>query len=878
MRRRGFLKKTSAIGLCSLLPVQVSAATILKDIDSRQNPAEDQLWKDPDASVEERATDLLSRMTVDEKIGFCGSRIPAIERLGVPYFEWYGEALHGIIAWNCTQFPQNIAMGSTWNPDLMFDVATAISNEARALKNKGDKEVMMFSPTVNMARDPRWGRNGECYSEDPHLMSEIARMYVRGMQGNDPKYTKTVTTVKHYVANNVETRREWSHSYISKKDLYEYYFPAYKTCIVDEEATGIMTALNSLNGIPCSAHDWLVNGVLRKEWGFKGYVIADWAAVQGLEKRMKYAKSQPEAAAMAIKAGVDQECFRNEVNLAPMVVALKPALEQGLLKEEELDVSVHRLLRLRFMTGDFDDPSLNPYSKIPQAVLECDAHKQLARKAAEQSIVLLKNDNVLPLKKDTNNIALIGPFADRCWMGIYSGHPKSKVSPLDGMKSATNAEISFAPGCEVTAHKDDAKKIAEAVAVARKAETVILVVGNDETTSTENLDRSSLQLPGNQHELIKAVQKVNKNIILVLIPSGPTVIAWEQEKIPGIICAWPNGQEQGHALASVLFGNVNPGGKLCSTWFKSDADLPDFQDYNVQKGRTYMYFDGEPLYPFGYGLSYTDFRIEDVSVDSPTVAAQGSLVVSASVSNTGQRDGDEVVQVYVRDVNASQKVPKKALKGFKRVSVPAGKTVSVELTIPYEAFSHFDTSANAYVVEAGDFEIMAGNSSANISETKTVSVAGGIVPIARVGGKKGGYFAAKDPKRKLGWDFLYSGEIGVTSVNNEKDDGLAWVEYEITFFDPGFYVNAWDAVLNFEYASKEAIIETSMAGEIIATYTLLSKQRSQNIKIPIPPEYGKPVRLRVKTLAGEVKNKSIEITPPGNEPPFVIRKIVAKSM
>ncbi|NHN38397.1 glycoside hydrolase family 3 protein [Pseudomaricurvus alcaniphilus] len=768
-------------------------------------------------------------------------------------------------------------MGSTWNPDLMFDVATAISNEARALKNTGEKEVMMFAPTVNMARDPRWGRNGECYSEDPHLMSEISRMYVRGMQGNDLKYTKTVTTVKHYVANNVETKREWSHSRVSTKDLYEYYFPAYKTCIVDEEATGIMTGLNGLNGIPCSAHNWLVNEVLRDEWGFKGYVIADWAAVEGLQIRMKYAKSQPEAAAMAIKAGVDQECFRNDNRQAPMVVALKPAIEQGLLTEKELDISVHRLLRLRFMTGDFDEPSLNPYSKIPQSVLECDAHKQLARKAAEQSIVLLKNDNVLPLKQDVDSIALIGPFADKCWMGIYSGFPNSKVSPLDGLKSATNAAISFAPGCEVTAHKDDAWKIAEAVEVARKAETVILVVGNDETTSTENRDRSSIQLPGNQHKLIKAVQKVNPNIILVLVPSGPTAIAWEQENLPAIVCAWPNGQEQGHALANVLFGKVNPGGKLCSTWFKSDADLPDFQDYNVQNSRTYMYFDGEPLYPFGYGLSYTSFTIEDVEVSSRSVPAQGVLRVLVKVANTGVRDGDEVVQVYVKDVSSSKKVPKKALKGFKRVSVPAGKSVPVEITIPYEAFSHYDTAANDYVVEAGDFEIMVGNSSNHISATKTVSVAGGVVPIARVGGNKGGYFKASDPKRKLAWDYLYAGKQTIAFAKGEEDDGLTWEEYEITFVDPGFYVNTWDAVLHFEHATKEAIIETSMAGAKIATYTILNKQRSLDIKIPIPPEYGKPVRLRVKTLAGEVKNRAIKIIPPGGKPSFVVEKIVAKS-
>ncbi len=835
-----------------------------------------QVWKDPSANLNARVDDLLSKMTLDEKISYCGSVIPGIERLHIPKFEWYGEALHGIIAWNCTQFPQNIAMGATWNPDLMFDVATAISNEARALKNNGSKEVMMFSPTVNMARDPRWGRNEECYSEDPFLMSEMARMYVRGMQGNDPKYTKTVTTVKHYVANNVDKGRESHHSYINRKDLYEYYFPTYKTCIVDEEATGIMTALNGLNGIPCSAHNWAVNGVLRNEWGFAGYVIADWTAVQGIEKNMKYAKSQPQAAAMAIKAGVDQECFRNDKKQAPMVYALKPAIEQGLLTEAELDVSVRRLLRLRFMTGDFDDPALNPYSKIPVSVLECDAHKKLALKAAEQAIVLLKNDNVLPLKKNTKSIAVIGPFANRCWMGIYSGFPKRKISPFEGIKKATSANVNYAEGCNVNAHADDDKKITEAVDLAQKSEQVIIVVGNDETTSTENVDRTSIKLPGNQHKLIKAVQAVNKNIILVLVPSGPTAITWEHENIPGIICLWPNSQEQGTALANVLFGDVNPGGKLTSTWYRSDSDLPDFYDYNIQSGRTYMYFKGKPLYPFGYGLSYTNFKIDKVSLSSNKVNAGSDVVVSANISNTGIMDGDEVVQVYIRDVKASQRVPLKALKGFKRIRVDAGKTESVQIKLPYEAFAYYDTIQNKFVVEAGEFEIMVGNSSHNISAIKTVKVKGGDILPIKVG-QKSGYFNGSDKNRSKHWDCIYSDKSEMSASVTYNEDNMAWVEYEITFVDPGFYVNTWQAELNFESATKEAIIETSMEGATIGTYTILNKQVVLPIRIPIPPEYGKPVRLKVKTLHGKVKHQSVKIIPPGEDKPFIISKIVAGS-
>lgn len=837
-----------------------------------------QTWKDPNASVKDRVEDLISKMTLEEKISYCGSRIPEIKRLGIPYFEWYGEALHGIISWNCTQFPQNNAMGSTWNPDLMFDVATAISNEARALKNTGRKEVMMFSPTVNMARDPRWGRNEECYSEDPFHMSEMARMYIRGMQGNDPKYTKTVTTVKHYVANNVETKREWKHSYIGKKDLYEYYFPGYKTCIIDEKATGIMTALNGLNGIPCSAHEWLVNDVLRKEWGFEGYVIADWAAIQGIEKRMKYAKTQEEAAAMAIKAGVDQECFRNKVRKAPFVNALPNALKQGLITEAELDVTVRRLLRLRFMIGDFDDAKLNPYANIPASVLECNAHKKLALRAAEQSIVLLKNENnILPLKKDVKDLAVIGPFADRCWMGIYSGNPKTKVSPLQGIKNVAKGNVSYAEGCSIKEGVDDTDKIEAAVALAKKSEYVILVVGNDEDTSTENTDRMSLKLPGNQHELIKAVRKVNKNVILAVIPSGSTSIGWEQENLPGIVCAWANGQEQGNALANVLFGDVNPGGKLNTTWYQSVKDLPDFQDYKMAGGnRTYLYFDGKPLYPFGYGLSYTNFEINKVAIDKKVLKSNESVNVSATINNTGKVQGDEVVQVYIRNVKAGKKAPKKALKGFQRVSVAVGKAASVEIQVPYEAFTYYNVKKGQYQVKEGTYEILVGNSSEHIIATKTIKVKGGIVPKIKVGEKSAFYkFDAK--KHGRSWDYLYTSKSDMTSTKSKKVDNSEWVEYEITFVDPGFYVNTWDAELSFKNATKEAIIETFMAGNAIKTYTILNKQRKLQIKIPIPPEYGKPVRLKIKTRKGKVDHESIKIIPPGKVKPFVISKIINQS-
>lgn len=827
-----------------------------------------QTWKDPNAAVNDRVKDLLSQMTLEEKISQCSSDIPAIPRLGIPAYTWYGEALHGIIAWNCTSFPQNIAMGATWNPNLMFDVATAISNEARALKNSGKKEVMMFSPTVNMARDPRWGRNEECYSEDPFMMSEMARMYVRGMQGNDKKYLKTVCTVKHFIANNVEHHREQIQSNINEKDLREYYMPAFKTCVADEEAGGIMSALNGLNGIPSSGHNWLLNDVLRKEWGFEGYVIADWNAASGMFNNQKYAKSYPEAAALAIKATCDQECFRPNASL--MVQNLKPALEQGLITEAELDQSVSRLLRLRFLTGDFDKPELNPWHAIPQSVLESDAHKKLALKAAEQSIVLLKNDKILPLKKDLKSIAVLGPFANVCWMGIYSGFPKTKVSPLEGIKKRTNATINYAEGCDSTAPLDD-NKIREAVEAAKKSEVALIFVGNDEKTATENRDRKSLSLPGAQQKLIEAVLKVNKNTVVILIPSGATTLGNKQNEIPGIICAWPNGQEQGNAIANVLWGDYNPGGKLNSTWYQADTDLPDMHDYNIKNGRTYMYFKGKPLYPFGYGLSYTTFAMHNLKLDKTVLKSAENVTASVQVSNTGKVDGDEVVQLYIRDVNSEENAPAKALKGFERIHIKSGETKTVQVSIPYQAFSYYNVAKQRFEVTAGTFEILVGNSSEHILAKQKIKVAAGILPAVNVQNKSA-YFDPNDPNRTKKWDAIYDDKsfLGNNLSTVQVESG---VEFKTTFTDPGFYVNTWDAVVNVKLKTNEAIFKLSMLGNDIDTYKITKDKNEVQtvaIKIPIPPEYGKETILKAITLKGQLDIASIKIIAPGTGKSYLI--------
>lgn len=822
-------------------------------------------WKDSKVPVDKRVDDLLSKLTLEEKISQCSSDIPAIIRLGIPAYMWYFEALHGLMSWNCTSFPQNIAMGSTWDPDLMFDVATAISNESRALKNAGSHQVMIYSPTVNIARDPRWGRNEECYSEDPFLLSEMARMYIRGMQGNDKKYLKTVCTIKHFIANNVEKNREYIQSYINEKDLREYYMPAFRTCITDEEAGGVMTALNGLNGIPCSGNDWLINKVLRNEWGFKGYVVADWNAASGMFKNMKYAKSYPDAAAIAIKSGCDQECFRP--NASPMVKSLKQAIDDGLLTEKELDKAVRHLLRMKFLTGDFDDASKNPWSNIPKSVLECDAHRALALRAAEKSIVLLKNENnILPLNPSIKSIAVVGPFADKCWLGIYSGFPKHMTSPLNGIKKATSAKINYAQGCSVTGNYDKSL-MDKAIQAAKESEVAIVIVGNDASTSTENIDRKNLRLPGAQQQLIEEIYKVNKNIIVVLEPCGPTIIGESQNKVPGIICAWANGQEQGTALANILFGKVNPGGKLTSTWVNDESDLPNIYDFDINHGRTYMYFKGKPLYPFGYGLSYSSFNITDIKVNTNNLQKDNRLKVDVTVSNVGKMDGDEIVQLYIRDVKSTIQVPEKTLKGFKRVNLKKGESKRITIEVPYEAFAHYSVSNKRFEVEGGEFEILIGNSSDNIAQKTSVNVVSGAVATVNINNKSG-WFDKNNPNRIKKWDHIYNDKSFLNKkAANVKDKG--GVKFTINFTDPGFYVPSWEATLYCTMKSKNASVNISMMDLSIGDYKMSGQDSDRvelPIKIPIPPQYGKDVDLTIKTLTGSINVESIKIfVPEGKE-------------
>ncbi len=841
----------------------VKATLVVLLLNSATFASAQEVWRDSSKSIDERTDDLLSRLTIDEKLGFFSSDIPAVERLGIAKYGWYTEALHGAMGWKCTSFPQNNAMGSTWNRDLMFDVASAISDEVRALASDGTKEAMIFSPTINMSRDPRWGRNEECYSEDPYHMSEIAKMYVRGMQGTDPNYLKTVCTIKHFVANNVEHNREWIFSNIGERDLREYYFPAYRACIVEERAAGVMSALNGLNGEPCSANEWLLSTVLRDEWGFAGYVIADWHAVGGLYTNMKVVPSNAHGAAMALKAGCDQECFRPVAS--QMVHGLREALNQGLITEDDIDISLRRLIRLRFMVGGFYDDSQYPFYGVPQSARESDEHRELALKAAEESIVLLKNqDAILPLDETKiKSIAVVGPFAPTCWLGIYSGFPVNKVTPLEGIQKRFGGEVLFEQGCAVT-EKDDSLSMSKAVDVAARADVVVAFVGNNELTATENRDRFSIRLPGRQEELLDRVCEVNDNVIVVIVPSGATVIGDATQKAKGIICGWANGQEQGRAIANVLFGDVNPSGKLNTTWFASDSDLPNKHDYNIRNNRTYMYFDGEPLYPFGYGLSYTSFDYSDMTLKSKKVKGGESLKLTAKVTNSGERTGAEVIQLYLKDNASKEAEAKRVLKGFEKVMIEAGESQIVEFEVPYEAFSHWDEVSKQFIVTVGNYEVMIGASSEDIRLSQKIKVEGGVPEMKTFKTMDFTQYCA-DPRYKSKVYSLEENQREADELLPVQDRGN-WVEYDVVFEDPGYYVGSWSVDISYS-ANVPAQRVAILIGGIEVSNRDIPKDNDGKISVTIPkPDYGVETKLRLKVDSDQVVIKSISLKCEGVEP------------
>jgi len=811
-------------------------------------------------SYKERLSDLIHLMTVDEKIAQLTNETDSIPRLGVPKYNYWSEALHGVLASGATSFPQAVAMGSTWDPDLVHRVGTAISNEARALHIMEGKGLTYWSPTLNIARDPRWGRNEESYSEDPYLLSRMGVAFVKGMQGDDPYYLKTVSTPKHFVANNEEARRHTGSSDVDMRSLYEYYLPAFRQAVVEGKAYSIMGAYNELNHIPCNADTFLLTDLLRHDWGFQGYVVTDCGAISDMIYGHHFFKTGAEAVANSVLAGCDISCG-NEYR-----EYLKGALDEGLLHIKDIDQALERVLSARFRLGEFDPPELVPYSSIKGDKIDSKENRDLALEVARKSIVLLRNNGALPLNKDkVKSIAVIGPNAAEAQLGIYSAWPEVQISPLEGIAkraAALGIQVNYSMGCGVsdkslrpiesqyfgnvegtnrtgmrgeyfdnmnlsgkpvltrvdsvvnfnfgtgspapglpvdhfsirwtgkiippdTIHRigistddggrlyvdgklliqdwrdhaeephsvpvefmpgkehdvvfeqyDDAlgaaarltwdlhpKDFEAAKETAKKSDVVLLFVGTSPLIAREELDRTQIELPQIQRDLIDAVSSVNPNVVLVLVNGGPVALAGDENKSQAIVEAWYDGEYGGEAVADVLFGDVNPGGKLPETFYASTKELPPMSDYDlIDHPRTYMYFDQPALYPFGYGLSYTQFEYRDLILSSDKIKTDGEIEVRFTVQNTGQMKGDEVAQLYAHAIDAPIKVPINQLKRFQRITLDPGESKTLTFKIPASEFSFYNIRANNFKIEQGTWEIQVGSSSKDIRLKKAFMI------------------------------------------------------------------------------------------------------------------------------------------------------------
>jgi beta-glucosidase len=704
---------------------------------------------DPDLPIEARVDDLVGRLTLAEKAAQMLHEAPAIERLGIPAYNWWNEGLHGVArAGIATVFPQAIGLAAMWNAERLHEVAVAISDEARAKHHEflrqGDhgmyKGLTYWSPNINIFRDPRWGRGHETYGECPYLTARLGVAFCKGLQGDDPTYLKVVATPKHYaVHSGPEGLRHSFDAVVSEKDLRETYLPAFEACIVEAKAESIMAAYNRTNGEPCSGSPTLLGKILRGEWGFGGFVVSDCWAIKDFHENHKVTQTPEESAAMAVKAGCDLNCGCTYEHI-PF------AFGEGLLVEADLDVCVKRLFRARLKLGMFDPPARVPWAAIPYEVNDSPAHHALARAVARESIVLLKNrGGLLPLRKDVGSIAVIGPNAydPHVLVANYFGIPSRAVTPLDGIRAAVSpaTKVMYTDGCKLQGTKTDglgrAANLSEAISVASRADVVVLCLGlsadiegeqGDAGNSEAAGDKVDLALPGLQQRLMEMIVALGKPTVLCVLAGSALDLTWAEDHVAAIVYAWYPGGEGGGALADVLFGDVSPAGRLPITFPRSMADVPSFGSY-AMKGRTYRYAERTPLYPFGYGLSYTRFAYRDIAVTLPPARARdirpAIARVSAVVENVGGRAGDEVVQLYLKHLDAPCVVPLHDLRGFQRVHLAPGESRTVAFDLGARDLSLVDDSGRR-VFRPGRFRVTVGGSqpdarSADLTGAKPVA-------------------------------------------------------------------------------------------------------------------------------------------------------------
>jgi beta-glucosidase len=827
-------------------------------------------------NAQRRAAALVSRMTMAEVAAQVVNDAAAIPRLELPSYRYWSEALHGVnVNGPITSFPQPIALGCSWNPDLVHRVYTAVSDEARAFHNQTGYGLTYFSPaTVNMGlRDPRWGRVNENFSEDPLLVQALAVQTIRAMQGDDPKFLKTVACAKHYICNDTDTDRDYADAAPDHRSFWEYYTRGFEACVKEAKVFSVMSAYSSLWGIPCSANHMLLTEILRDRWGFKGYVVSDCDAIADIYQTHHYVQTAPEAAAVAIKAGSDLNCGNT------LSRYLTKAVEDKLVAEDAIRNALTRILTGRFLLGEFDAKETVPWSRLSAEILEGKAHRELAREAARQSMVLLKNEGqLLPLNKaGVKKIAVIGPMAGACHLGGYSGRATYLVSPcmgiaealgvslysdvvpageyqttsnfrgpvtsfaddgsqfltnianndwaqygpldftgktsiefhiasilegeidmyldsLDGkpiltahvpntggpstgrpnaggpnagkmdtwqtvsahlpgirgrhvvflkfaaasrqhflnlqsfrLLPATTAEqpperLVYAPGSTIIDPRNDAL-FAAAVHAAKESDVALVFVGDNRLLSDEGRDRTFLHLPDVQQDLIKAVLAANPRTVVVVNSDCPVAINWEQEHVPAVLCCFCAGEQQGNAIADALFGDYNPGGKLCSTWYRDEDQLPNFHDYDIKHGRTYMYFREAPLYSFGHGLSYTTFSYRNLKLSDGRLLPNKAVTLTMEVSNTGRVAGSEIVQFYVQ-ANGAQQRPAKQLAGFHRVELQPGENRTITFSLPHDhiALRYWDEDKEQFAYDPGNVGLLIGASSVDIRLQSSVAL------------------------------------------------------------------------------------------------------------------------------------------------------------
>ena len=713
-----------------------AAATHIPEI------SEPPIWRDPSQPLPARANDLIRRMSLAEKVAQLQNGAPAIRRLGLPAYDYWSEALHGVARnGDATVFPQAIGAAATWDPKLLQQEAGVIGIEGRAKFNdyavthNGDAKscggLTFWAPNINIFRDPRWGRGQETYGEDPFLSGTLGVAFIKGLQGDNPDCMLAMGCAKHFaVHSGPEPDRHRFNAVPSERDLYETYLPQFEMAVREGHVGGVMGAYNSVFGVPACASSFLLTDLLRQQWGFDGYIVSDCWAIHNIwgQEEHHYVSTPEEAAAAAVKAGCNLCCG---VDYNPLV----RAVQKGLITEKEIDQALDYTLWTRFRLGLFDPPEKSPFSKITLKDNDTPEHEALALKVAEESIVLLKNDGVLPLNRSKiKSIAVIGPNADADWMleGNYNGHAVRPVTILNGIKqlAGPGIEVTFAEGCPWALRADGSNKpspevIADAITKAKAADVVVFVGGITARLEGEEMgrdnafdgfeggDRTTIELPPVQTDLLKALADTGKPVILVNCSGSPMALPWETKHLPAILQAWYPGEQGGRAGGKILFGDVNPSGRLPLTFYASTADLPGFTDYSMSN-RTYRYFNGKPEFAFGHGLSYTKFDFKNGKLESKKLPANGVAKVTFTVKNTGKLDGDEVAQVYYRHVSSAVPQAKLALCGFARVHLKPGESSSVTVEVPAPRLRYWDTQKKQYAVEPGDYEFLIGAASDDI--------------------------------------------------------------------------------------------------------------------------------------------------------------------